>query len=192
MDQLASAYLLRQYQDAGKGFDGIHQMLLPHLRENRHTEPRPADFRRLASDIGLLGIADYFGPDRYSPNFVIDESVLLSYARLDNETVGAALVDAAHDSACQIIVSPLAYLWIAPALRGTEGEQRAYRFRTLGGDVRELTIRQVEIMSRLDTGERADIVHTALLGLQYRCVIGTLNPGAYHRLGYLRTVNLSA
>ena len=45
---------------------------------------------------------------------------------------------------------------------------------------------------RLDTGERLDVMHTALLALQHRCVIGTSHPATYHRLGYLRTLNVAA
>ncbi|MGK5678498.1 hypothetical protein [Actinoplanes sp. URMC 104] len=190
----AGAQLLRQYQDAGRPFDGIHQMLLPHLRDLRRAEPRPSDHGQLAADVAGLGFTDHHRPATSWPNLVIDRSVLLSYARLDNEIVGAALVDAAHDSACRIVVSSLAYLRAAPALVGAGGEQRVLGFlRHLAGvEVADLTFRQADIISRLDTGEPSDVVHTALLALQHRCVVGTLEPVAYHRIGCLRTLDLSA
>ncbi len=192
----AGARILRQYQDAGRWFDGIYQMLLPHLRDHRRAEPRPADYGQLVADIGHLGFTDYHRPLTTWPNLVIDESVLLSYAQLDNETVGAALVDAAHDSACQIVVSTLAYLRAAPPLIGTSGEQRVHTLlRHLPGsvtDVADLTFRQADIISRLNTGEPLDVMHTTLLALQHKCVIATLDPSAYHRAGYLRTLNLAA
>ncbi|MEU8817461.1 hypothetical protein [Actinoplanes sp. NPDC048796] len=203
----AAARLLEQYQSAGNGFDGIHQMLLPHLRENRHAEPRPKDTAALAAAVYRLGYLDYARPHISWPNFVVDASVLASHARLDSLTVGAALVEAVADDTCQVIASPQAYLHVAPGLTG-EQDQRLYRFlrhlepatetREKPEDSRPaievppLTFRHTDIIARLKTGERPDIVHTALLALHHRCVIGTFDPAAYHRLGYLRTLDLNA
>ncbi len=58
-------------------------------------------------------------------------------------------------------------------------------------DVPALTFRQADIVARQGTGEHPEVMHTVLLALQHRCVIGTLAPAAYHALGYTRTVDLS-
>jgi hypothetical protein len=58
-------------------------------------------------------------------------------------------------------------------------------------DVHELERDTATVLAALDIEDRPDIAHTALLALSYRCVVATLEPGAYHRLGYLRTVDLS-
>ncbi|MFF5082054.1 hypothetical protein ACFY36_33810 [Actinoplanes sp. NPDC000266] len=204
----ATARLMRQYQQAGPGFDGIHQMLLQHLRDNRHAEARVADSAGLARAVLDLGYTDYRRPHISWPNFVIDASVLRSHARLDNATVGAALVEAVADEACQVIVSPAAYLHVSPDLSG-EQDQRLYRLlRRMDPahaapsddkddpqplvDLPALAFRDADIIARLKTGERPDIVHTALLALRHRCVLGTLDPAAYHRIGYLRTLDLAA
>jgi hypothetical protein len=201
--EFASAHILGQYQQAGVWFDGIYQMLLTHLRENRQAEPQPVQYAPLLADISRLGFADYGAPAMCWPNFVIDGSVLLSFARLDNRTVGAALIDAVADSSCQVIVSPLAYLHIADrlvALRGAERRlHRVLRHQPADEkpaslavvDVPPLTFRQVDVITQLNTGERLDVMHTALLALHYRCVIGTLEPEVYHRIGYGRVLNLA-
>lgn len=128
--------------------------------------------------------------------------MLLSFARLDNRTVGAALIDAVADSSCQVIVSPLAYLHIADQLAAVRGADRRLhrmlRHRPADEtpesqaviDVPPLTFRQVDVITQLNTGERLDVMHTALLALHHRCVIGTLEPDAYHRIGYGRVLNL--
>ncbi|MEU7906485.1 hypothetical protein [Actinoplanes sp. NPDC049118] len=201
--ELASAHILGQYQQAGVWFDGIYQMLLTQLRENRQAEPQPKEYAQLLAHIGGLGFADYRDPAGCRPNFVIDGSVLLSFARLDSQTVGAALIDAVADSACQVIVSPLAYVHIADQLAGVRGaDQRLHRIlrhrpadenpaSAAVVDVPPLTFRQADVITQLNTGERLDAMHTALLALHHRCVIGTLEPEVYHRIGYGRVLNLA-
>ncbi|MET8153677.1 hypothetical protein ACIBSW_33480 [Actinoplanes sp. NPDC049668] len=201
--EFASAHILGQYQQAGLRFDGIYQMLLTHLRENRQADPQPREYAQLLADISRLGFADYRDPVTPWPNFVIDGSVLLSFARMDNRTVGAALIDAVADSSCQVIASPLAYLHIADQLAAARGaDQRLHRVlrhrpadETPASpavvDVPPLTFRQVDVITQLNTGERLDTMHTALLALHYRCVIGTLEPEVYHRIGYGRVLNLA-
>jgi hypothetical protein len=205
--EFAAAHVLGLYQQAGLGFDGIYQMLLTHLRENRQADPRPQEYAGLVADIGRLGFGDYRSPTMTWPNFVIDGSVLMSYARLDNQTVGAALIDAIADSSCQVIVSPLAYLRIAgelPTFHGAEWRlHRLLRHQQPPAyedspaslavvDVPPLTFRQVDVITQLNTGERLDVMHTVLLALHYCCVIGTLEPEVYHRIGYRRVLNLAA
>jgi hypothetical protein len=198
-----TAHILRQYQQAGAGFDGIHQVLLSFMREHRRAEPRAEDGGTLSGQVAGLGFIEFGLPVRYRPYFVIDDTVLLSYARLDRETVGAALVDAVHDGDCQVVVSPLSYLRIRDELATIDGgEQRVYRLlRNLNPAAEAddaavvappVTFRHVDVISRLNTGERLDVMHTVLLALQHHCVIGTLEPGIYHHLGYPRTLNLAA
>lgn len=183
---LAGAHILREYQDAGRGFDGIEQMLMPHLREHRRAEPR-------AEDYGLEPVV----PGRFRPHLVVDASVLLSYARLDNPTVGAALVEAVADPECRVIVSPLSYLEALPG-----AGDRLHRLLEAVSSP-PVGARQLEAAARLrgpfsdqslilDPEESLAVRHTVLLALLDRCVIGTLDPAPYHRLGYRRTLDLSA
>ncbi|WP_106318600.1 hypothetical protein [Actinoplanes italicus] len=133
------------------------------------------------------------------PHLILDAEVLISYARLDNQTVGTALVDAVADTSCNIIVSSLSYLRAASRIYGTRAYGRLLRLmdrRPEGDefpfiDVYELERDTATVLAALDIEDRPDIAHTALLALSYRCVVATLEPSAYHRLGYLRTVDLS-
>ena len=52
--------------------------------------------------------------------------------------------------------------------------------------------RQIEVITRLNIGERLDAMHTVLLVLPHRCVIGTLEPEIYHRIGHGRVLNPAA
>ncbi|MEV6342543.1 hypothetical protein [Actinoplanes sp. NPDC051851] len=193
----AAAHLLDEYQRAGLGLDGIHQMLLTHLRENRRTLPRPEDHAPLAAEIDRLGLTGDHDPAAVHPDFVIDGSVLTSFARLDNATVGAALIDAAADESCRILVSPLAYLRLAadpPA--PDDAARRLHRLLNPPSpmavvETAPLTVRQIDIMTGLKSAERPDTLHTALLALDHRCVIGTLDADTYHRIGYHRVLNLA-
>jgi len=118
--------------------------------------------------------------------------------------VGAALIDAVADGSCRVIVSPLAYRHVADRLIAVRGaEERVHRLprhRPAGEDpaslsvvdVPPLTFRQVDVITQLNTGERLDAMHTVLLALHYRCVIGTLEPDVYHGIGYGRVLNLAA
>jgi hypothetical protein len=193
--EYAGAHILRQYLDAGHAFDGIDQMLLPHLREHRRASPLPADYRPLEADLSDLGFDVWPRP---RPNLAVDATVLLSYARLDNPTVGAALLDAMADVTCRLLVSPLSYLETAPTLAATPGGDERLR-RLLHNAyfpgaliTPPVELRHLEIIARLQSGEPLAVIHTALLALDNRCVIGTLDPAPYHRLGYRRTLDLSA
>ncbi|MFI1989076.1 hypothetical protein [Actinoplanes sp. NPDC020271] len=191
--------IISEYHSAGSWFDGLYQNLLPHLREHRESDPRPDDIGSLAETVHrIIGATFAFSPVPW-PYLVVDAGVLLSYARLDSETVGAALIDAVTDPSCRIITSPLSYLNAAARAWGTVGAERLRRLVTLQTDpavepvltIPALDLDDVTVLAGISSTEPADVTHTALLALPYRCVIATLDPGAYHRIGYLRTLNLA-
>ncbi|MEU4623286.1 hypothetical protein AB0G04_25355 [Actinoplanes sp. NPDC023801] len=137
--------IIGEHHATGRVFDGIYQNLLPCLREIRRADPEETQIDGLIRRVqGVTGHRFRVSAVPF-PHVILDAEVLVSYARLDSQTVGTALVDAVDDAGCHIAVSSPAYL----------------------------------------------IAHTALLALSYRCVVATLDPGAYHRLGYLRTVDLT-
>ncbi|WP_436535504.1 hypothetical protein [Actinoplanes sp. HUAS TT8] len=126
--------------------------------------------------------------------------MLSSYARLDNLTVGIALIDAVTDAGCRLISSPLAYLRASAEVYATRGSHRLRRILTAEPDpdtddriltVPDLAATDITTVVAIDAYEKPDVVHCALLALAHRCVIGTLDPAAYHRLGYLRTLDLT-
>lgn len=191
--------IISEYHDAGSPFDGLYQNLLPRLREHRRQDPAAAQTDGLLTAVQRLTGNRFPAPVVPWPYFVIDTGVLLSYARLDNQTVGTALVDAVTDASCRIITSPLAYLRAATETYGTRAYGRLQRLVRTGPEaeteplvtIAELDANAVTVIPALDTEHGPDGVHTAVLALTYRCVVGTLDPGPYHQLGYLHTINLA-
>jgi hypothetical protein len=191
--------IIGEYHAAGNHFDGLYQSLLPRLREFRRTDPAPQRTDGLLVAVQRVTNNRFPAPVVPWPHLALDTGVLLSYARLDNQTVGAAIVDAVTDVSCRLLVSPLAYLQTANLVHGTRGYGRLLRLvrEQESPDVEPLaTVAELDrdtatAIAGLDTEGDPAVVHTALLALRHRCAVGTLDPAPYHRLGYLHTVNLT-
>jgi hypothetical protein len=191
--------IISEYHQAGNHFDGLYRSLLPQLRENRRRDPSAGQTDGLLSAVQRVTGNRFPAPVMPWPYLTVDTETLLSYARLDNQTVGTAVIDAVTDTSCRILVSPLTYLSAAGQTYGTPAYGRLQRLVAdpAGPEaeplvtIPDLDLTAIIAIPGLDAEDRPDVVHTALLALTYRCVVGTLYPGRYHRLGYLRTVDLA-
>ncbi|MEU4425776.1 hypothetical protein AB0F81_34570 [Actinoplanes sp. NPDC024001] len=199
-DQWRSRWATRiigEYHAAGNAFDGLYQSMLPHLHSNRNSDPQPGQTDALLATVQRVTRGAFPVSPVPWPHLVLDAGVISSYAKLDNPTVGVILAEAVADSDCRIVVSPLAYLRTAVELHGTRPFGRLLRL--LDGqagpdgeplvDVPAFDGDHVPALTALAVDDRPDVAHTAMLALPYRCVIATTDPGAYHRLGYLRTID---
>jgi hypothetical protein len=195
------AEVIRDYHAAGNMFDGLYQRLLGHLQDTRHAGPDELETEGLDHSIRTMPEGTRDGPRLSTSSVVIDRGGLLDYAGRFGAEIGVVVIDVLRDPDSTVVTSPLALLELMPTLHGTPAEATVRKLLAVpaipapGGDpiahVPDLTRAEVDLITRLNTGERPDIVHTALLALRWRCWIATHDPGIYHRLGYLRTLALA-
>jgi hypothetical protein len=200
------AEVIGDYHAAGNMFDGLYQRLLGHLQDARHTAP--SDLETAGLGRALPPGSRHTGPSNAidgvrlsSSSVVIDHSGLLDYAGRFGAEIGVVVIDVLRDPGSTVVTSPLALLRLMPALHGTPAEATVRKLLAVpaiplnDGDpvahVPDLTRAEVDLITRLNTGERPDVVHTALLALRWRCWIATHQPSVYHRLGYRRTLALT-
>jgi hypothetical protein len=196
------AEVIREYHAAGNMFDGLYQRLLGHLQDARHAGPDELETAGLGRAIRTMP-GDPARDDVLlsSSSVVIDHSGLLDYAGRFGAEIGVVVVDVLRDPDSTVVTSPLALLQTMPALHGTPAEVTVRKLLAVpaipapDGDpiahVPDLTRAEVDLIVRLNTGERPDVVHTALLAVRWRCWIATHHPSVYHQLGYLRTLALT-
>jgi hypothetical protein len=193
--------LIREYHAAGNMFDRLYQRLLGPLQDARHAGPDDLETAGLGRATGAVDRPARDDPPLSSSSVVIDDSGLLDYAGRFGAEIGVVVVDVLRDPGSTLVTSPLALLRVMPALHGTPAEGTVRKLLAVpaipvhDGDpvahVPDLTRTEVDLIIRLNTGERPDIVHTALLALRWRCWIATHHPAVYHQLGYLRTLALA-
>jgi hypothetical protein len=192
------AEVIRDYHAAGNMFDGLYQRLLGHLKDARHAGPdelETSGLRRAMPGVVLGGV------HLSTSSVVIDHSGLMDYAGRFGAEIGVVVIDVLRDPDSTVVTSPLALLELMPTLHGTPAESTIRKLLavpatpTPDGDpiahVPDLTRADVDLITRLNTGEPPEVMHTALLALRWRCWIATHHPSVYHRLGYLRTLALS-
>jgi hypothetical protein len=196
------AEVIRDYHAAGNMFDGLYQRLLGHLQDARHAGPDELETAGLDRAIRAMPDAPARDDVLLSPSsVVIDHSGLLDYAGRFGAEIGVVVIDVLRDPDSTVVTSPLALLRLMPSLYGTPADATVRKLLAVpalpapDGDpiahVPDLTRADVDLIVRLNTGERPDIVHTALLALRWRCWIATHHPVVYHELGYLRTLALT-
>lgn len=175
----------------------MYNRLLAHLHANRRADTTPEHYETLLMNVRRSMRSRFDVPAISWPHLVLDRGVIDSYARLDSQTVGVVIAEAVADPDCRIMVSPLVYLGATVRTYGTRRHGRLLRlFASADGPSAESAINvptlepeHIPAIAAI-ADDRPDVAHTALIALQHRCVIATTDPGAYHRIGYLRTLDV--